>query len=340
MPNGGTDCCMNCRHNKANQQSHDVKSVMRDTRLTYCTMHNVPIRSRAWTFCRNISNETPDPLIPIAASGRFEGWYTRIPWYGLVAPQVDVPVEACDICGNSQEKGIILDFKTLHPALQFCCNDHYKEWFEKNTQLPLFEIAKNLGRTSLHEEIFESPLISFQDDLNEKIDTPDLAGWTPLHLASYLGRSEAVSQLLDAGADVSRTIDLGLNAIDLAASEGHFEIVGQLIPLIYSDQTSLNVALLQAASSGWIGLVEQLLEAGADIEAVDYRGRTPLLLAVWQGHYNVSVFLLDHGANGAVEDDYGNTPLKTVDTWTAQSSSDLRELIHAWVEANSKGHKS
>jgi len=335
MPNGGTDCCMNCRHNKANQQTHDVKSVLRDTRLTYCTVHNVPISNRAWTYCRNISNDTPDPLIPIAASGRFEGWYTRIPWYGLVAPQVDVPIDDCDICGESQEKGITLEFKKLQRSLNFCCNDHYKEWFKNNTESPLFESAKNLGRTQLHEEILNSQTISSLNGLSELLNEPDLAGWTPLHLAAYLGCSDVVGRLLAAGADVDRQIDLGLNAIDLAASEGHSEIVGQLIPVVYPDQASLNDALLQAASSGWVGLVEQLVTAGADIEAGDYRGRTPLLLAVWQGHYNVSVFLLDHGANGAVEDDYGNTPLKTVDTWTTQSSSDLRELIHAWIESNS-----
>lgn len=333
MPNGGTDCCMNCSHNRANQQSHDIKSVVRDTRITYCTVHNVPIRSRAWTYCRNMLNETPDPTIPIAASGRFEGWYTRIPWFGLVAPMVDVPVESCAVCGMPQEKGISLSPEPEKRPYQFCCNDHYKQWLDENLGTPQFEVARKLGRTPLHESLLSQDVSSL--DLSpESVDQPDLAGWTPLHLASYWGLATVVSDLLDAGADPRRENDLGFKAIDLAASEGYSEIVRQLIPVMYPNQSQLNDALIEASTFGWIGLVEQLIASGADMEAKDYRGRTPLLLAVWQGHYNVSVFLLDHGANGLVEDDYGNTPLKTVDTWTTNNSTDLKELIHEWIKTH------
>ena len=80
-----------------------------------------------------------------------------------------------------------------------------------------------------------------------------------------------------------------------------------------------------------------LIDAGTQIECTDYRGRTPLLLAVWEGHVTTSVFLLDHGADVLVEDQYGNTPLKSVETWYSRQPNDLHRSIHEWVETRSDG---
>jgi hypothetical protein len=44
------------------------------------------------------------------------------------------------------------------------------------------------------------------------------------------------------------------------------------------------------------------------------------------------VFLLDHGASIDVEDDYGNTPLKVVETWHSRKPDELHRLIHEWIK--------
>jgi len=40
-----------------------------------------------------------------------------------------------------------------------------------------------------------------------------------------------------------------------------------------------------------------LIDAGADIEAVDNRGNTPLLVALWNGQPNVAEYLSSQGAD-------------------------------------------
>ncbi|MCB9672489.1 MAG: ankyrin repeat domain-containing protein [Alphaproteobacteria bacterium] len=56
-------------------------------------------------------------------------------------------------------------------------------------------------------------------------------------------------------------------------------------------------AILHAADTGRIDLVQALLEAGARIDAVDSIGWSPLMAAVAQGATQLVGFLLTHGAN-------------------------------------------
>ena len=73
--------------------------------------------------------------------------------------------------------------------------------------------------------------------------------------------------------------------IDLAGSEGYTKNVGFLAPITFVSEESRQEALLNAAERGNLELVEALIKSGTEIECVDYPGRTPLSLAVWQGHY-------------------------------------------------------
>ena len=43
MPNGGTDNCMNCSHNRANMLPNDTKLTNRSGRLPYCMLRHVPV---------------------------------------------------------------------------------------------------------------------------------------------------------------------------------------------------------------------------------------------------------------------------------------------------------
>ena len=56
-------------------------------------------------------------------------------------------------------------------------------------------------------------------------------------------------------------------------------------------------ALCYASLVGDLLEVEELIEHGADIESVDPRGNTPLMLAVGRGHEKCVEAQLDHGAN-------------------------------------------
>ena len=138
---------------------------------------------------------------------------------------------------------------------------------------------------------------------------------------------------MEVGCDALAKDLAGHMPIDLAGSEGYTKIVETLVPITFESEKSRQDALLNAAERGNLKLVEALIKSGTDLECIDYRGRTPLLLAIWQGHYTTSVYLLDHGANIRVQDDYGNSPLKIVDTWNSKRPDDIYHLVHKWIQA-------
>ena len=126
----------------------------------------------------------------------------------------------------------------------------------------------NAGRwdnqTPLHfawNEAVTRVLIENHANTNSK----DTADRTPLHRALQLGRAEAVALvLLENGADVnSRDSD---------------------------ESTPLHIA----SGNGYFNLVRVLIQRGADVHARS-RGKTPVQLALAQGHRDVMQLLLEHG---------------------------------------------
>ncbi|WP_431095726.1 ankyrin repeat domain-containing protein [Polaromonas aquatica] len=69
-------------------------------------------------------------------------------------------------------------------------------------------------------------------------------------------------------------------------------------------------ALQDAARAGRLELLERLLQQGAPVNAADTAGRTPLVLAVMQGHTAVVQRLLAAGANPALVDQDGLNALQ------------------------------
>jgi hypothetical protein len=117
---------------------------------------------------------------------------------------------------------------------------------------------------------------------------------TPLHLAAQRGHAEAVSILLDAGADV---LARGMRVEwDAGVSEG---TAGVVDAAIYK-----STAVHLAAANGHANVVEILLDAGAEVWAEDTLSFTPLLLAVRFLHRKVVQLLLAAGAD--VNDHFRN----------------------------------
>jgi ankyrin repeat protein len=104
-------------------------------------------------------------------------------------------------------------------------------------------------------------------------------GFTPLHLAAYFGKDDAVRLLLDDGADP--------DAVGTGWMRG--------------------TALHSAVSARHPGPVATLLDRGADPNARQWGGWTPLHGAAHNGDLETTELLLAHGADPTAADDEGRT---------------------------------
>jgi glutaminase len=75
-------------------------------------------------------------------------------------------------------------------------------------------------------------------------------------------------------------------------------------------QRDLIVDLCWAASEGDVEGIRRLVVQGANLNAADYDGRTPLHLAASEGQPNVISYLVSQGVDPAPIDRWGNTPLE------------------------------
>ncbi len=98
------------------------------------------------------------------------------------------------------------------------------------------------------------------------LERPNLAGETPLMMASYYGQLDVVKYLVE-----QRSVEInhpGWSALHYAATNGHEVIVRFLLDKgAYVDPESPNgtTALMMAARGGHINIVKLLLDRGADL---------------------------------------------------------------------------
>jgi len=55
--------------------------------------------------------------------------------------------------------------------------------------------------------------------------------------------------------------------------------------------------MFEAASEGLLEVLREFISSGADLDATDSRGRTPITLAAASGHYDAVALLVEHGAD-------------------------------------------
>ena len=154
---------------------------------------------------------------------------------------------------------------------------------------------------------------------------PNLAapgGETPLLTAARAGRAALVRELLARGAEVNaRLPGSGQTALMWAAAEGHAPVVEALLAAGADACAAVDsgfTALFFAARGGHRAAAAALLRAGVDVNDVTRpartggklprRGTSALLLAIENGHFELALDLLEHGADAA-DARSGYTPL-------------------------------
>ena len=132
---------------------------------------------------------------------------------------------------------------------------------------------------------------------------------TPLMRARSV---DAVSVLLDAGADVNSRCGRGNTALRTAALSGEDGVVRALLTagaIVNARSDAGITALFGAAQAGHLACVEALIAAGADLDLADNNGRTPLYAASDYGRLESVQMLLEAGAQPAVVANDGTTAL-------------------------------
>lgn len=137
------------------------------------------------------------------------------------------------------------------------------------------------------------------------------AGDTALHIAARGGHLAVVNVLLDAGAEVDALNEMGWTPLFCAAYNpeldcGFAPIVKRLIDAGANVNHRIHFGLtplMLAAGGGEAAVCEVLLEAGAEVKAVNEAGRTALMM-VKERHF-IDVINLLYAAEGFVMETEG-----------------------------------
>lgn len=153
------------------------------------------------------------------------------------------------------------------------------------------EIADELIASGVELDVFEAAATGRRECLVDRLDadpeatrktSPD--GFSALGLATFFGRRELLPILLERGADPAAPSDNPLRVAPLHSAVAHRD-----------DAVALEMSRL-------------LLSAGAQVNAAQAGGWTPLHQAAAHGHLALVRLLLEHGADPALTSDDGRTP--------------------------------
>jgi uncharacterized protein len=139
--------------------------------------------------------------------------------------------------------------------------------------------ARALAESRSDLDVFEAAAIGDVDGLRSVLDEdPSLAnawsddGFTPLHFAAFFGHPESARLLIDRGAE-----------LEARSTNREFAL----------DSSPLHSAVAARQRE----TIEVLLDAGADVNAVQHQGYTPLLEAAQSGESELVELLLERGAD-------------------------------------------
>ena len=149
------------------------------------------------------------------------------------------------------------------------------------------------------------------------LDLRNNAGNTALMVAAANGQLEVVEYLCGEGADPSAHNSSGWNALLGAAKAGNPELVRFLIDTAGLDPNHKTATgwtpLINAVDWKHMEIIRLLVEKGADIEARDGEGNSPLRRTIsWPKNPEVAKLLVELGADVNAEDSHGNTVLYLV----------------------------
>jgi uncharacterized protein len=155
------------------------------------------------------------------------------------------------------------------------------------------------------------------------LEERDPHGRTPLHVATFAHRTDAVRALIASGASTSAMDNDRYDAVTIASVADDEEMLRVLLDRGASARLVTSrydgTALIAAAHLGHDGVVRQLIAANAPLDHVNNLHWTALIEAVVLGdggarHQAVVKALVDAGADTSLTDRDGRTPLQLAKT--------------------------
>ena len=199
---------------------------------------------------------SPAPHLPRTPARRTGGWRTTVV---LVASVLALAISACGKSGDQNDAT-----KASDDALPVA-----------ESPLTKAVIKGNLG------EIRE------QLDTGAEVNSRDVLGRTPLHIAAFYGWPKTTELLIARGADVNARDRVGmtpLHAAVLSGGRGEVELLLRRKAEIGAKTDAGQSALHLSAATGQPRLTRYLLEQGAEAQGEDSNGKTPLFYAQQNQH--------------------------------------------------------
>lgn len=148
--------------------------------------------------------------------------------------------------------------------------------------------------------------------IQQHINYIDKSKSSPLHLAVRGGNLETIRLCLDTGAKVDQQQNDRSTPLHLACTQGALDVVKMMLcsfdrveDIINLTDGACQTPLHRATIFDHTELAEYLISLGADVNSVDCKGNTPLLLATSCGSWNTVTLLLSKGARVSVTDRRG-----------------------------------
>lgn len=173
-------------------------------------------------------------------------------------------------------------------------------------------------------------MIKMKDiDLNQQ----DELGFSASMVAAVDGQECMLRLLVQAGADLRISNKEGQTARTLSKLH-HNEDMFDKIVMEYKQEMQKNsygpkvthYPLHRAALNGDIDMVRLLITSGYDVNDVDIKGNTPLMLAAKRGHGVISEVLISHGAKCEMKNKKGETAL-SLSRITSVKGNEATEVI-------------
>ncbi|KAI4905640.1 hypothetical protein NFI96_011324, partial [Prochilodus magdalenae] len=166
------------------------------------------------------------------------------------------------------------------------------------------------------------------------VNSSNVDGFTPLHVAALHGHTTLVSLFVRHGANINARNGQNATPLHLACQNSHLQVVTSLVEcnakLNKRDQFG-NTPLIQACLKGHERTATVLIESGASVNLANNQGNTAMHEAVKGGHQALVELLLQAGAHTHLRNKRQRTPLDCAQETSGKNTAILKILQKACV---------